>query len=62
LFENGVPPGGLILVETRSTSTGVLINTYHPGGPVPKQEAPAEPPSKAELIRRKKLGSEFSSV
>ena len=28
LFENGVPPGGLALVETRSTPRGVLINTY----------------------------------
>jgi dihydrofolate reductase len=30
LFENGVPPGSLALVETRSTSTGVLLNTYRP--------------------------------
>ena len=34
LFENGVPPRALTLVETHSTSTGVLINTYHPAGPV----------------------------
>lgn len=30
LFKPGVPPHGLALVETRSTSTGVLINTYRP--------------------------------
>jgi dihydrofolate reductase len=30
LFENGVPPRSLTLVETRSTPTGVLINTYRP--------------------------------
>ena len=30
LFENGVPPRGLTLVETRSTPKGVLINTYRP--------------------------------
>jgi dihydrofolate reductase len=30
LFENGVPPRGLALVETRSTPKGVLINTYRP--------------------------------
>ncbi len=30
LFENGVPPRGLSLVETASTSTGVLLNTYRP--------------------------------
>jgi dihydrofolate reductase len=36
LFENRVPPRGLALVETRSTPRGVLVNTYHPAGPVPK--------------------------
>src|SRR5262249_31815252 len=35
LFENGVPPRGLALVETRSTLKGVLINTYRPAGPLP---------------------------
>jgi dihydrofolate reductase len=30
LFEHGVPPRGLTLVETRRTSNGVLINTYRP--------------------------------
>jgi dihydrofolate reductase len=30
LFENGVPPRGLKLVETRSTTTGVILNTYRP--------------------------------
>jgi dihydrofolate reductase len=36
LFENGVPPRGLSLVSTRSTPTGVLLNTYRPAGPIPK--------------------------
>jgi dihydrofolate reductase len=35
LFETGVPPRGFILVETRSTPGGVLLNTYHPAGPLP---------------------------
>src|SRR5215831_14591644 len=30
LFEDGVPPRCLTLVETRSTPRGVLINTYQP--------------------------------
>ena len=34
LFENGVPPRGLTLVETGSTPSGVLFNTYRPAGPV----------------------------
>lgn len=32
LFEHGVPPRNLALVETRSTPKGVLINTYRPTG------------------------------
>lgn len=32
LFDTGVPPGRLALVETRSTPSGVLLNTYHPAG------------------------------
>jgi dihydrofolate reductase len=36
LFENGVPPRGLTLVETQSTPKGVLLNTYRPAGPLPK--------------------------
>ena len=35
LFENGVPPSGLMLVETGSTPMGVLMNTYRPAGPIP---------------------------
>jgi dihydrofolate reductase len=39
LFENGVPPRVLTLVATRSTLSGVLVNTYHPAGPLPKESA-----------------------
>ena len=34
LFENGLPPHGLSLVATRSTPSGVLLNTYRPAGPL----------------------------
>jgi dihydrofolate reductase len=37
LFENGAPPRALTLVETDRTTTGVLLNTYRPAGPVPKE-------------------------
>lgn len=30
LFENGVPPRGMALVDTRHTPSGVFINTYRP--------------------------------
>jgi len=35
LFENGVPPRRLSLVATRSTPSGILLNTYRPVGPLP---------------------------
>ena len=35
-FGNGLPPRGLTLVETRSTPSGVLLNTYHPAGRLAK--------------------------
>ena len=34
LFENGLPPYGLSLVASRSTPSGVLLNTYRPAGPL----------------------------
>jgi len=39
LFENGVPPRRLALVDTRSTPNGVLVNTYHLAGPLPNESA-----------------------
>jgi dihydrofolate reductase len=58
LFENGVPPRGLSLVETQSTPTGVLINTYRPAGAVKPGSFHPEKPSEAELARRIKLAAE----
>lgn len=34
LFEGSVPPRRLSLVATRSTPSGVLVNTYRPAGPL----------------------------
>ena len=60
LFENGVPPRGLSLVESSSTSKGVLLNTYRPTGRLPEKAPDSENPSKAELARRRKLSAEES--
>lgn len=60
LFENGLPPRRLTLIESRRTSDGVLLNTYRPSGPLPKLPASSDKPSKAELARRKKLAAERS--
>ena len=62
LFENGVPPRTLALVETRSTSRGVLVNTYHPAGPLPRRAAQPDTPSQAELTRPNKLAAEDSGI
>ena len=62
LFENGVPPGGLALVETRSTPKGVLINTYRPADSLPQGSFHPDNPSDAELARRKKLAAEGSGI
>jgi len=62
LFENGVPPGRLALVETRSTPKGVLINTYRPAGSLPQGPFHPDNPSNAELARRKKLAAEGSGT
>ena len=48
LFEAGVPPRVLTLVETRSTPKGVLANTYRLAGPLPKGSAQPETPSARE--------------
>jgi dihydrofolate reductase len=58
LFEKGLPPRGLTLAESRSTSTGVLLNTYRPAGPLPPRSRDPEIPSEAEMSRRKKLAAE----
>jgi dihydrofolate reductase len=58
LFEAGVPPLGLTLVESRCTSKGVLLNTYRPVGPLPKASLQPDNPSDAELARRKKWAAE----
>jgi len=34
LFESGVPPLGLTLVKSQSTTTGLIMNTYRSAGPV----------------------------
>ncbi len=56
LFEKGLPPRALTLVETHGTPGGVLFNTYRPAGPLPRSTQPDA--SAAELLRREKLAAE----
>ncbi|MCG6541442.1 dihydrofolate reductase family protein [Pseudomonas sp. KSR10] len=58
LFEQGVPPRSLTLVDTHSTPKGVLISTYRPAGPLALGATEADTPSAAELARREKIAGE----
>ena len=58
LFEKGTPPNGLSLADSKSSSTGVLLNTYRPAGAVKPGSFALDTPSDAELARRKKMTRE----
>ena len=58
LFEKGVPPTGLSLIDSKTSSTGVLLNTYRPAGAVKPGSFALETPSDAEMARRRKLARE----
>lgn len=58
LFDDGLPPRRLALVDSRRTPAGVLLNTYRPAGPLPDGPPVAQHPSEAELARRRKLAAE----
>jgi dihydrofolate reductase len=62
LFEEGVPAFGLALVESRSTSKGILMNTYRRVGELPDMSAQPDNPSEEELARRRKLAEEDGAV
>ena len=55
LFGGGVQPRGLKLVSSTTSSTGVMIGTYHPAGPVPIGSFALEEPTPAEVKRREKV-------
>jgi dihydrofolate reductase len=55
LFGEGAPPAALKLVDSQVSSTGVLMNTYHPAGEPQMGTFALEEPSEAELRRRENL-------
>ncbi|MDB5051308.1 MAG: bifunctional deaminase-reductase domain protein [Fibrobacteres bacterium] len=65
LFEAGVPPQKLQLVEGKIGSGGVLVTTYRPVGPLPQdskakgapRKKPAAKNAKAGKKRKKKVGT-----
>jgi hypothetical protein len=55
LFGDGTTPSGLRLVDTKTSSTGVLIATYERAGDVAYGSFAFEEPTEAEVERRQRL-------
>jgi dihydrofolate reductase len=51
LFEAGVPPRKLKLVEAKTGSGGVLVATYRPDGPLPESKPAKAGPAKAKKTK-----------
>jgi dihydrofolate reductase len=54
-FGDGARPGALRLVDSKTTKTGVTINTYQPAGEIDTGSFEFEEPTEAELERRRRL-------
>jgi dihydrofolate reductase len=54
-FGGGAVPAGLRLVESKASSTGVIMATYVRAGEIRTGSFALEQPTEAELARRKKL-------
>jgi dihydrofolate reductase len=57
LFAGGTVPAGLRLVDTKTSSTGVVIATYEPAGTIDYGSFAFEEPTEAEVERRRRLES-----
>jgi dihydrofolate reductase len=55
LFSGGTIPAGLRLVDTKTSTTGVVIATYEPAGAIPYGSFAFEEPNGAEVERRRRL-------
>ncbi|HEU4604252.1 MAG TPA: dihydrofolate reductase family protein [Steroidobacteraceae bacterium] len=58
MFAEGALPAGLKLIDTKVSSTGVLINTYARAGDIKTDASPLQNPSPEELQRRKRWSKE----
>lgn len=58
LFDWGTAPAGLDLVDSKISSTGVIVATYQPAGEIKKGTFQMDNPSEAELARRERLAKE----
>jgi dihydrofolate reductase len=55
LFADGTVPSGLKLVDSRISTTGVVIGTYVPAGEIVTGSFALEEPTEAEIQRRRNL-------
>jgi dihydrofolate reductase len=55
LFSDGTIPAGLKLVDTKVSTTGVVIATYEPAGEIVTGSFALDEPTDAEIERRRKL-------
>jgi dihydrofolate reductase len=55
LFSDGTIPAGLTLVDSKVSTTGVVIATYVPAGEIVTGSFALDEPTDAEIERRRKL-------
>jgi len=58
LFGGGAKPGGLTLVSSKASPSGVVMSKYVPAGAVATGDFTLETPTEAELARRAKMQRE----
>ncbi len=58
LFGEGTQPAGLKLIDSKTSSTGVIIATYEPAGELKTGSFAIDNPSFEEIERRKRLADE----
>ena len=58
LFGEDAKPGEWTMLDTRTSTTGVIMSRYRPKGPVRTGSFAAQEPSEAELARREKIRRE----
>jgi dihydrofolate reductase len=57
IFADGTIPAGLKLVDSKTSTTGVLMATYEPAGEIPYGSFALEEPTEAEIERRRQLSN-----
>jgi dihydrofolate reductase len=58
LFADGTIPAGLKVVDSKTSTTGVLMATYERAGEIKPGSFAFEEPTEAEIARRRKLAAE----